>query len=79
MVQTIYTNNNKEKIYVLGLEPIADAFIAWSNVVPIQNAEKQVGNWRWAFQLLSLSILLLIVVFYKKKGTSSLNFIRNKK
>ncbi len=69
----------QEKIYVLGLEPIADAFIAWSNVVPIQSAEKQVGNWRWAFQLLSLTILVLLLVFYKKKGTRLFNFIKNKK
>lgn len=73
-----YTSDN-EKIYVLGLEPIADAFIAWSNVVSIQNTEKQVGNWRWAFQLLSLILLLPILIFYKKKGTKFLNFIKNKK
>jgi hypothetical protein len=70
---------DKEKIYVLGLEPIADAFIAWSNVVPLQDAEKQVGNWRWTFQLLSLMVLLPILGFYKKKGTRLLNFIKNKK
>jgi len=43
--------------------------IVWANVVLIQNAEKQVGNWRWAFQLLSLTILCLIYFLYKKKGT----------
>lgn len=68
-----YTSD-RQKIYVLGLEPIADAFIAWSNVVSIQNTEKQVGNWRWTFQLLSLMILLPILVFYKKKGTRLLAF-----
>jgi hypothetical protein len=73
-----YTSD-QEKVYVLGLEPIADAFIAWSNVVSIQNAEKQVGNWRWAFQLLSLTLLLPMLVFYKKKGTKHFKFIKNKK
>lgn len=71
-----YTTD-QQKIYVLGLEPIADAFIAWANVVSIQKAEKQVGNWRWAFQLLSLTILLPMLVFYKKKGTKFVNFIRS--
>lgn len=62
-----YTSN-EEKRYVLGMEPIADAFIAWANVVPIQAAEKRVGNWRWTFQLLSLTILVfLAVICYKKK------------
>jgi hypothetical protein len=73
-----YTTDN-QKIYVLGLEPIADAFIAWSNVVPIQKAEKQVGNWRWTFQLLSLMVLLPMLGFYKKKGTRFYHFIKNKK
>lgn len=73
-----YTTDN-QKIYVLGLEPIADAFIAWSNVVPIQNAEKQVGNWRWTFQLLSLMVLLPMLGFYKKKGTRFFHFIKNRK
>lgn len=73
-----YTSD-QQKIYVLGLEPIADAFIAWSNVVSIQNEEKQVGNWRWGFQLLSLTLLLPVLIFYKKKGTKCLKLIKNKK
>lgn len=73
-----YTTDDQKK-YVLGLEPIADAFIAWSNVVPIQNAEKQVGNWRWTFQLLSLMVLLPMLGFYKKKGTRFFHFIKNRK
>lgn len=73
-----YTSE-QQKIYVLGLEPIADAFIAWANVVSIQKAEKQVGNWRWAFQLLSLTILLPMLVFYKKKGISFFYFVKSKK
>lgn len=73
-----YTNE-EEKIYVLGMEPIADAFIAWANVVSIEMAEKQVGNWRWTFQLLSLILLSPILIFYKKKWSRFSNVTRNKK
>lgn len=73
-----YTNKD-EKNYVLGMEPIADAFIAWANVISIQKAEKQLGNWRWAFQLLSLILLSPILVFYKKKWDRFSKVTRNKK
>ncbi|BDS13912.1 hypothetical protein [Aureispira anguillae] len=66
-----YTHKQQKK-YVFGLEPIADVFIVWANVIDLSEAEKQVGNWRWKFQLLSLMVLaiLLFVIrkfFFKKK------------
>lgn len=43
----------KEKCYLFGALPIADAFIAWANSVEASKAERLVGkrNWRWSFQL----------------------------
>lgn len=68
-----YAKNGYKK-YVLGREPIADAFIAWANVINLQKVEKEVGNWRWAFQLLSLGILLflsIVIVNYRKYENKS--------
>ena len=54
-----------QKQYVLGIEPIADAFIVWANAVDIEKDETTVENWRWSFQLLSLCMLLLCYGIYK--------------
>jgi hypothetical protein len=56
-----YTNGGQKK-YVFGLEPIADAFIAWANVINIQKEEKQTANWRWTFQCLSLTLFMIAVI-----------------
>jgi len=57
----------EEKKYVFGLEPIADAFIAWANVINIQKEEKQTGNWRWTFQCLSLALFMIIGIIKKRR------------
>ncbi|MCP4438078.1 MAG: hypothetical protein GY810_03970 [Aureispira sp.] len=51
-------NSNQKKQYLFGLEPMADAFIVWAGSLDIENEEKQLGNWRWSFQLLSILIIL---------------------
>lgn len=49
----------KEKRYLFGALPIADAFIAWSNSVEASKSERLVGkrNWRWSFQLALVVVL----------------------
>lgn len=53
-----------QKQYVLGIEPIADAFIVWANALDV-GREATLENWRWRFQLLSLFIVLLFYGIYK--------------
>jgi hypothetical protein len=66
----------KQKIYVLGLEPIADAFILWANTANMPEEENStLLNWRWTFQLLSLSVLILILIaikFLMKKNKTAI-------
>jgi len=62
-----YTWNGKKK-YVFGQLPMADAFIAWSNVAAQESAIKTTSNWRWKFQL--GSALVLLVFFYITKTKS---------
>lgn len=60
-----YTSG-QQKCYVFGLEPMADAFIAWAGSLDIQKEEDNLSNWRWCFQLLSALLFLFcaIVVRY---------------
>lgn len=62
--------NYDTKKYLFGQIPIADCFIAWSNTNAYSSEEDKLGNWRWKFQLISLSILLFLVAsnywLYKK-------------
>jgi hypothetical protein len=50
----------KEKCYLFGALPIADAFIAWANSVEASKEERLVGrrNWRWSFQLALVVVLV---------------------
>lgn len=59
------------KSYLLGMLPMADAFIAWSRTAPVlleqDTAEKAPSYWRLPFQLKSLFIIaLLIAINYRK-------------
>lgn len=56
-------NNFDSKKYLFGQIPIADCFIAWSNVQAFSSDEDKLGNWRWKFQLISFAILLLLSGF----------------
>ncbi len=62
-----YTRNGKKK-YVFGQMPMADAFIAWSNIAAKESAIKTTSNWRWKFQL--GSALVLLALFYITKNKS---------
>jgi len=69
------SQNAKTKKYLFGALPVADAFIAWSNVLDIP--DEKVGmyqdntNWRLIFQLISIGFSLLtgglLFLFWKKK------------
>ncbi|PCJ66472.1 MAG: hypothetical protein COA58_06760 [Bacteroidetes bacterium] len=59
-----YTVNGKKK-YVFGSLPMADAFIAWSNVSATE-AEIQSSNWRWKFQLISLGVGFILFWLIRK-------------
>jgi hypothetical protein len=60
-----YTYQGKKK-YVFGLLPMADAFIAWSNVSAKETDIRSLGLWRWKFQLGSLLIALLLIYWVRK-------------
>lgn len=49
----------KEKRFLFGALPIADAFIAWSNSVEASKELRLMGkrNWRWSFQLALVVVL----------------------
>ena len=52
----------KEKKYLLGQFPMADVFLAWSNVSEPKDLGKKVkNNWRWKFQLISLFFVLVFL------------------
>jgi len=72
-----------QKKYLFGKVPMADAFIAWSratdfgidNNIEINNND----NWRIKFQMISLTILLLIwFPFYKNRFTKKIKTITNR-
>jgi hypothetical protein len=57
---------NKEKKYLFGSLPVADAFIAWSNSVELNGMVKPQNGWRIQFHLISLLIAtLLCITIYK--------------
>ncbi len=59
------------KSYLLGMLPMADAFIAWSRAAPVlrgpEPEEKATAYWRLSFQLKSLFIITLLIAFYFRK------------
>lgn len=59
-----YTWNGKRK-YVFGQVPMADAFIAWSNVSAAESEIKS-GYWQWKFQLISVALALLLILLIRK-------------
>lgn len=60
-----YTWQGKKK-YLFGQVPMADAFIAWSNVAASEADIATTSNWRWRFQLGSLLIVFLCLFVIKK-------------
>lgn len=60
-----YTWQGKKK-YLFGQMPMADAFIAWSNVAASEDKIGEHTNWRWRFQLGSLLIVFLCLFIIKK-------------
>jgi len=48
--------------------PMADAFIAWSNVAAKESTIKTTSNWRWKFQLGSAFVLLIFFFIGKNKS-----------
>lgn len=59
-----YTTN-KQKKFVFGQLPMADAFIAWANAKNCQINQKA-SYWQWKFQLISLGILVVFGLIYYK-------------
>jgi hypothetical protein len=60
-----YTLSGKKK-YVFGQLPMADVFIAWSNVSAKESEVNTTSNWRWKFQLGSLLLVLLSLLILRK-------------
>ena len=61
-----YTWNSKKR-YILGILPMADAFIAWSNSIEKpEDSDKAKSNWRINFHILSLVLFLIIGFIYKR-------------
>lgn len=56
----------KQKSYLFGLHPMADAFICWNNSTEQQAPIQENSNWRWTFQLLSILILILSLLILIK-------------
>lgn len=52
---------SKNKNYLLGKLPIADAFIAWVNATEIESINQKETRWRWKFQLISLFIYFIFI------------------
>lgn len=59
-------NDGTKKRYLLGKLPILDAFIAWSNAGSCSQKPEDQGNWRWKFQLFSISLILLLGWAFRK-------------
>lgn len=55
-----------EKKYIFGKMPMADAFIAWSNA-SVRESDIQSGNWRWKFQLISLTVLMVLFLIIRTR------------
>jgi hypothetical protein len=60
-----HTWHGKKK-YLFGEVPMADAFIAWSNVAASESDIETTSNWRWRFQLGTLLIVFLCLFVIKK-------------
>ncbi len=60
------------KSYLLGMLPMADAFIAWSRTAPPLLATELSGGsvsfWRLGFQLRSVLIIVLLIALYYRKA-----------
>ncbi|MCE7991871.1 MAG: hypothetical protein HEP71_07820 [Roseivirga sp.] len=60
------------KSYLLGMLPMADAFIAWSRTAPTLIDSEEPDNsgslWRFSFHLKSLLILILLFALYYRKA-----------
>lgn len=60
------------KSYLLGMLPMADAFIAWSRTAPTlikpEVSEEPSSFWRLSFQLKSLLIPVLLIALYYRKA-----------
>jgi hypothetical protein len=62
--------HNEQKSFLLGMLPMADAFIAWSRSTPEMipsEAEPPATLWRLKFQLISLLVPLLLIGLYFRK------------
>jgi hypothetical protein len=62
------STSGKEKRFLFGKLPIADAFIAWANSAEMSKSKalSTNENWRWRFQLYSFLILVLMTfIFFK--------------
>jgi hypothetical protein len=72
------TGNNKQKKYLFGKFPMADAFICWANTTEMNAATKLSTDkpWRIKFQLYSLLILLPVLFLFL--GLVGVKFRRNK-
>ena len=55
---------NKQKQFIFGQLPMADAFIAWANAKNCQVNQKA-AYWQWKFQLISLFIFGVLFFGYK--------------
>jgi hypothetical protein len=55
----------KEKMYLFGSLPIADAFIAWSNSIESDKGAALASNdnWRFEFHLYSFICISLLILF----------------
>jgi len=54
-----------EKKYLLGMYPMADVFLAWSNAMePVDLETKVNGNWRWKFQIFSFLMLTIAALIF---------------
>lgn len=64
--------DERAKSYLLGMLPMADAFIAWSRTAPLLLETELSGDsssfWRLGFQLRSLLIIVFLIVLYYRKA-----------
>ncbi len=64
------TTSNNQKKYLLGMFPIADAFIAWGRATELKyqdSIKNDPGNWSIKFHCISLFILLFLWIVYFRK------------
>lgn len=74
--------SKSKKKYLLGVLPIADAFIAWGNAssLGVPDTDKKSGfNWRLKFQIVSFVFIVFIwFLLYRKHIVSLLSRVRSK-